>query len=387
MNNWVLSVVLCCFVLVGCNTNKTNPAGSALVGRDPGQVITSSPIVMEKGETFQEIVLPVVLGEKEELLVGQMNGFEYRSLLRFRVPVDALSKLSGHTTADFLADSLRIHIGIRSKRLGENVAVSVQEPQTLWEEIATFVDSVQLVEKTVLSTPISGALARVVADTDLVVTLPISVFNAARLQNGQEPLVNLLLKPEGNAEFLLDLIARQAAVTTTSKHPKLVLNYRVGGVAATYTTEAIADTYWGTRINGGPSRNSLFLSRGTFFSPILKFAIPASIPKGATINQASLKIDIDLDRSFYTSIPFEIYHIEMNSAANDTIYTRYNTEQNLVTWQTTIQVRPSLAEAWITGAQVNHGMALRALASPNDMTWVRLRSASLNLIYSLPPEL
>jgi hypothetical protein len=268
------------------------------------------------------------------------------------------------------------------------LAISVHEPQTTWEEIATFVDSVQLVEKTVLSSPISGALASVVADTDLVVSLPVLSFEAARLKNGQEPLVNLLLEPEGNAEFLLDLIARQAAaVTTISKHPKLVLNYRVGGVAATFTTEAVADTYWGTRTNGGPSRNTLLLSRGTFFSPILKFAMPASIPKDATINQASLNIDIDLDRSFYTSIPFEIYHIEINSAANDTIYTRYNTEQNLVTGQTTIQVRPSLAEAWITGAQVNHGMALRALATQNDMTWVRLRSASLNLIYSLPPEL
>ena len=382
-------LLILCVVLVGCSTEKTNPAGQNLVGRDPGQVVTLPPVNLASGTSFQELVLPMILGQRPEILLGQMNGFQYQSLFRFRVPVDSLARVAGGTAANFVAEGVQIRLGIQDKRLINQAQVVALKPGQGWGEIQSFVDSLTLKERDFTGTLISGAVGAVVGDTSLVITLPVSYFESARSTNATAPRVEVLVAPDGIDDFLLDLVAREAqTIAALGRRPQIVVPYRVGTVVDTFRIGASADTYLAKRVAGGPPKDNLLMSKGTFYSSILNFDMPANIPKGITVNSAQLELDLDLDRSYFTAFPFELYHVEFQTSVQDTIYTLYNTETQINPNPTVKFVfNQSLIQAWIAGAQVNQGMALRAVGTTLDMTWVRIRDARLNIIYSTAPEL
>jgi hypothetical protein len=216
--------------------------------------------------------------------------------------------------------------------------------------------------------------------------VPVSYFEDARAQNPLAPEIDLLLGPELTGDFLLDLVAREAAGgLIDNQPPRMEVIYNTPDARLVTTT--LADTYWGTRVDGGPPRDLLLLSKGTFYGSILKFDLPDSIPNGATFNSARLELDIDQDRSYFRSFPFEMYHVGFRPVRNDTVYTRYNTQIDVLPDAPEFIFNQALVQAWMTGAQVNRGMALRPLGSPLDMTWLVIKGARLKLIYSIPPEL
>ena len=145
--------------LAGCNTEKRNPLGEGFVGRDPGDTVALPAVPLTSARSFQSLIVPTVMGEQEELLVGQMNGFLLRSLLRFNVP----DELAGGVPPGLVLDSLRVNLGIRSARLVENASLIALRPDSQWEELQTYVDSLSLVETEVLATPIPDAVAQVFA--------------------------------------------------------------------------------------------------------------------------------------------------------------------------------------------------------------------------------
>lgn len=389
MHRFMLLFVLPWVVVLGCSTEKSNPAGRALVGRDPGKVVTLPPVSLTSGTSFQELVLPMIMGQREEILLGQMNGFQYQSLFRFRVPVDSLAKVAGGTAADFVADAVTVRLGLRGHRLVNQAQVVALKPGQGWGEIQSFVDSLTLKERDFSATLIPGAVGSVSGDTSLVLTLPVSYFNAARTTNATAPRVEVLVAPDGIGDFLLDIVAREAqTVVALGRRPQFVLPYRVGNVVDTFRVGASADTYWARRVNGGPRTDNLLVSKGTFYSSILNFDMPSTIPRGVTVNSAQLELDLDLDRSYFTAFPFEIYHVEFQTAVKDTVYTLYNTQTEINPTATVKFVfNQSLIQAWIAGAQINQGMAVRAVGTPLDITWLRIRDARLNIIYSTAPEL
>lgn len=382
-------MVMLCVSLLGCSTDKSNPAGSAFVDRDPGQVVTVPPISNQSGTSFLEVITPIILGQREEILIGQMNGMQFQSLFRFRVPVDSLAKLANGVAADFVADGVSVSLGLRGNRLIDQAEVVVLKPEQSWHEIQSFVDSLTLTERDFPASLIPGATGGVVGDTSLVVNLPVSYLDAARVTNATAPQIEMLVAPDGINDFLLDVVSDEGqTVVALGRQPQLVIPYRVGSIVDTFRVGALADTYWGRRVDGGPKKDRLLVSKGIFYSSILNFAMPSDIPRGVTVNSAQLELDLDLDRSYFTAFPFEMYHVEFQTATQDTIYTLYNT-QNEINPTATVKFvfNQSLVQAWLSGRQVNQGVAIRAVGSPVDFTWLVIRDARLNIIYSTPPEL
>ena len=203
------------------------------------------------------------------------------------------------------------------------------------------------------------------------------------------------MQPDGESPFLLDIFAREATdIRADAPIPELEAVYRVGDVTERAVVQAEADTYWSARVNGGPTEDLAILSEGFFYSSVLNFDLP-NIPQGATINSAKLQLDIDLDRSYFSSFPIEIYGL--NIAEDDTAFTRFNERLLLEPTTATYTINQTLVQAWISGVRVNHGLALSPLNfitgfpiplnSPPLIRWIVLRDVRLNLIYSLPPEL
>lgn len=385
-----LLIFLLAAFLAGCNTEKHNPLGEGLVGRDPGDIVTLPAVPLKSAGSFHSLIFPTVMGEQEELLVGQMNGFLLRSLLRFEVP----DQLSGDVPPGLTIDSLRVNLGIRSARLIENASLVALRPDSPWEELQTYVDTISLVESEVLATPIPGAVAQVFEDR-VRIDLPVSLVKDA-VEAGS-PFVEILLQPNGEAPFLLDIFAREAtAIGADALIPELEAVYRVGEATERAAVQAGADTYWSARVNGGPSENLVILAEGLFYSSVLNFDLP-HIPQGATINSAQLQLDIDLDRSYFSSFPFEVYRLTI--AEGDTTFTRYNEALLIEPTTTTYTINHTLIQAWISGVQLNHGLALSPLNftsptgfptllnSPPLIRWIVLKDVRLDLIYSLPPEL
>ena len=390
MRKRFLLIFLIVACLTGCNTEKRNPLGEGFVGRDPGDIVALPAIPLKSARSFHSLVFPTVMGEQEELLVGQMNGFLLRSLLRFEVP----DQLSGGVPPGLTIDSLRVNLGIRSAQLVENASLVALRPDSPWEELQTYVDTISLVESEVLATPIPDAVAQVVEDR-VWIDLPVSLLKDA-VDTGALS-VEILLQPDGEAPFLLNIFAREATdIRADAPIPELEAVYRVGDVIERETVQADADTYWSARVNGGPPEDLAILAEGFFYGSVLNFDLP-NIPQGATINSAKLQLDIDLDRSHFSSFPIEIYGLQI--AEGDTAFTRFNAEFPIEPATATYTINQTLIQAWASGARENHGLALSPLNftsvtglpallnSPPLIRWIVLRDVRLNLIYSLPPEL
>ncbi|MCE2431721.1 MAG: hypothetical protein J4F29_02175 [Candidatus Latescibacteria bacterium] len=385
-----LLIFLAVASLSGCNTGKRNPLGEGFVGRDPGDTVALPAVPLKSARSFHSLTFPTVMGEQEELLVGQMNGFLLRSLLRFNVP----DELSGGVPPGLVLDSLRVNLGIRSARLVENASLIALRPDSPWEELQTYVDTLSLVESEVLATPIPDAVVHVFEDR-VRIDLPVSLLKDA-VEAGATS-VEILLQPDGEKPFLLDIFAREAnAIRADAPIPELEAVYRVGDVIERAAVQTSADTYWSARVNGGPSEDLIILSEGLFYGSVLNFDLP-DIPQGATINSAQLQLDINLDRSYFSSFPFEIYGLTI--AEGDTAFTRYNEPLLLEPTTATYTINHTLIQAWISGARLNHGLALSPLNftsttglpallnSPPLIRWLVLKDVRLNLIYSFPPEL
>lgn len=381
----IFFIVTC---LAGCNTEKRNPLGEGFVGRDPGNTVALPAIPLKSARSFQSLIEPTVMGEQEELLIGQMNGFLLRSLLRFNVP----DELSGGVPPGLTIDSLRVNLGIRSARLVENASLIALRPDSPWEELQTYVDTISLVETEVLATPIPDAVAQVFDDL-VRVDLPVALLKDA--VDAGDSSVEILLQPDGEAPFLLDIFAREATdIRADAPIPELEAVYRVGDVIERAVVQTDADTYWSARVNGGPPEDLAILVEGFFYGSVLNFDLP-NIPQGATINSAKLQLDINLDRSYFSSFPIEIYGLRI--AEGDTVFTRFNERLLIEPATATYTMNQTLIQAWISGVRANHGLALSPLNlitgfplplnSPSLIRWLVLKDARLNLIYSLPPEL
>jgi hypothetical protein len=381
--------LLLCVAQMGCSTEKSNPAGSHLLDRDPGRVVTVPSIGLRSGASFQEVLFPIIWGQREEILTGQMNGFQFQSLFRFRVPVDSLAQLAQGSVTDFVAEGIFVKLGLKGERLIQQAQVLILQPDQDWHEIQAFVDSLTLSERIFPASPIAGATAEISGDTSLVVGLPIAYFSAAQQVNATAPQFDFMLAPDGINDFLMDLVSREGqTIAALGRQPQLEVRYRVGTRVDTFRVGALADTYWGSRVDGGPKRDKLIVSKGTFFSTILDFDMPADIPPGATVNSAELELDLDLDHSYFTALPFEMYHVEFKPSVNDTSFTIYNTATEVNPTATfKVVFNQSLVQAWISGTQVNQGVAIRAIGTPIDFTWLVISDARLNIIYSTPPEL
>jgi len=235
----ILFVLFVVGLFASCDTNKRNPVGGDLLARDAGQAFELNGIPLSSGKSFQELVFPVVMGEQEELLVGQMNGFVLRSLLRFRVQIGELASDAGAEPEDLVVDSLQIRLDIRSSRLPGNTSIVAMQPDSPWEELQGFVDTLTSVESEFLASPILDATTQVL-ENYVLITLPVTLLNAVRTVEADSPEVEILLQPVGTASFLLEFFAREArAAGTAVPIPELHMVSRVNGLVARAIVEPI----------------------------------------------------------------------------------------------------------------------------------------------------
>ena len=383
----VLAVLGILLHTTGCETGKQSPVGSQLVGRRSGGIVELPAVPLSGGSSFVELIAPTDKGGDANLLVGRMNGLLFRSLLRFRVPADSLALASGGTgAADFQVDSLSIILGINRLQLATGNELRVHRPETIWTDTTFFVDPVTFQEIDFLSSPIEGTQVTVLDASRLRIDVPLAYFADAQGVDPQNPTVDFLLNPE-DEDFLIALISEESqAFGTETLRPQIEVVYTVGTDQARFEAGVSEDTYMVEREGEGPPTDLFLVSKGHFYSSMLKFDIPPTIPKGATINSAVLEVDLDLDRSFLQILPFELHLVDLQTSPLDTTFTAIDQTLQFETGIREFPIPPSLIQGWVSGTFDNDGLAFRARALPPDMMWLVLKAVRLRIIYSLPPE-
>ncbi len=375
-----------------CGNRATNPIGGDLVGRDPGRVVALPALGLTEGTPKFGGVAPVVTGGSEELLVGRMNGLVFRSLLRFRVDADSLARASGVSWAGALdVHAFRLFLKPRTSGLLGALDLAVSRPGLAWGETSVFSDTLSLEEIEMPATALSDALTSVVGDSVVVVDLPVSLVQDALTGGVASDSVDVLVHPtEGSEDFLVSFISKDAILLVTPKdRPRFELIYSFAGDSLRYESGAGVDTYWGARDGDGPDPGTLLLASGVRYDPILRFDLPDSIPAGATVNSARLEVDVDLDRSFLSVLPFSVGRVEVLAATGDTAYSNYDNPDEVQQFvsgasEPSFLIYPPLIQSWLSKTVPNRGLAIRA-QDVQAMGWVVLLNPRLKLIYSVPP--
>jgi hypothetical protein len=369
-------------LLASCGDRDTNPIGQELAERSLEEIISLPPVGVTDGRTQFDGVFPFPGGLESTLLVGRMSGQELRAMLRFPFPADSLAVAAGAPDRSALEVlDVRLTLSRRAEFERLDGVVSVEQPDFIWDEFTVLIDTLALVGLEVPSTPIPGAGLVVDSDSTYAVTLPTELLQAA------SDSVEVLLAPASGEEFLAAIVSRnELPGDDTLQRPSMAVSYRVSGVDSTYETESSADTYWVGR-DDQPSDSDVFvLSSVVRLVPVLRFAIPDSIPTGATVISTKLDVDVDFDRSLFGTVdtfPFGLDGLSLDASTGDTIETRFNT------WafegETSVfDVNQALVQGWISGDSPNLGVMLK----PRIITvveWVSMTNPRLVIVYSPPP--
>ncbi|HLA38699.1 MAG TPA: hypothetical protein VJ417_01810, partial [Candidatus Glassbacteria bacterium] len=317
----------------------------------------------------------------------RMNGIAFRSLLRFWVPADSLARAAGGNGAgDLAVNSLQIHLSASFQR-GE-ADLTVDRPLADWDEYTVFSDTLAYTEVEFPSTPIPDASAAPVGeDSSVVVDLPAAFAEEAIAASPLSAPIEVMLRPAG-ADFLTILMSRNSGLAETDlQRPWLELTYSVGGETYTYRSGAAEDTYWGGREGGGPAPDLLIVGSGIRYSALLRFALPDSIPAGATVNSVRLEMELDEAHSLLDLFSFGVTRIDILAGTSDTTYTSFNTLQfDSLVLQPDFPLDPTLMQSWLAAGAPNNGLALRS-QDDTQILWAVFRNPRLRVIYSLPPDI
>lgn len=389
MRRLVNIVILLVFTLFwACEKVTKNPIGSDFIGRNSGSAFELPRVPLSKGNPRFEGIIPQSLGEGEELLLGRMNGFVYRSLLRFEVDLDSMG-IEENSIDELKIESLSLSLSVRSSQNKGKNDISIGKPGIPWDELSTFVDTLSGIETEVHFVPIQGALAVLKGDSVLMVDLPESFIKSALVSGPSNVEIELILLPDESSDFILELISGDALDLLESENrPKVEIHYSMEGKELRYVTEIKEDTYWGERFRGGPNLDQLFLSTGIVYSSILHFKLPNSIPIGSTINSVKLELDVNDEYSFFDVFSFRIDQITIDPLTGDSTFVvieNRQLKQGGSNFDLSLSFRP-IVQNWLSKRYSNHGLVLRPVQTYSKMEWVALRNANLRLIYSTPPN-
>ena len=370
-------------LLAGCGNRATNPIGQELIDRSLGDIVALPSVRLTDGRTDFDGVFPFPGGFESTLLVGRMSGLELKAMLRFPFPADSLAVAAGALDRSALEVlDVRLTLVRRAEFERLDGVISVEQPDFVWDEFTVFADTLALVEVEVSSTPIPGAGLEADSDSTYAVTLP-----AGLLQAASDSLV-VLLAPASGQEFLGAVVSRNELFGDEAlQRPSMVVSYRINGVDSRYEVESSADTYWVGRDDQPPDSDVFVLSSVVRLIPVIRFAIPDSIPVGVTVVSSKLVVDVDLDRSLFGTVdtfPFGVDGINLDTTTGDTIETRFNSWAFEEGVPSEFDINQALVQGWITGKIPNLGVMLK----PRLITiveWVAMRNPRLVIVYALPP--
>ena len=380
----MITVVLLALV-ASCGDRATNPIGQELVERQQGNLVALPPLSLAEGSVKFDGVYASQTGLEAELFVGRMSGLILRSLFRFRIPADSLAQAAGGSQpGDLTVTDVRVLLQRKSSLERLHGAIEVERPDLVWDDLSTFADTVDYVESEVPSTPLSGASVIADGDSAFVVTLPSEYVQSAVVASPAAADVEILLTPASGEEFLATMISKEdPGLLVQGRPPTMVLTYSVSGVQHTFETVCNADAYWVARDEGGIPPGVLVISSVVRLIPLLKYEMPDGVPAGATVVSTKLVATIDSDRSLFSSFPFGVDRVDIQSTSGDTVETRFNTWYFEGT-EASFELNQALVQGWLVGDVANSGKNLK----PRILTvleWVTLRNPTLNVVYALPP--
>lgn len=381
------AAVLAAALLSGCGNRQENPVGSDLVTRAQGRVVELPLIPSRGGSTRFEGTFSRGFGNDSRLMVGRMSGLVFRSLFRFSLDADSLLSASGGSGAaelDILA--VRILIRKRTSTRGSEV-LELRRPDQAWNELDEFVDTLRHTALDLASTAIEGATAASVGDSLIQIDLPPAYLWSVARENPDAKAFDVMLQPAADARFFTSLVSRDDVLAdNVNRLPEMRLTFSIDGDTRTHVAVASQDTYWAAR--DGPEPGMLVLATIVRLSPVFRFDLPDSIPKGATVTASELRLNYDRSQSMFGDFVFSVERINVDPASGDTTFSLVNT------WQFDEQaasyaVDQSLVQGWLSGTTRNRGLALSTPVTDSrnwDVNWVVFHNPMLKLIYSTPPD-
>lgn len=330
--------------------------------------------------TFVDTLVPTgVLGSG--LLLGSINNFESRVLLRF----DGIPDTLEITKAAIVLRTLSV-IG---DQVRTSFTASAHQVLEDWNE-RTVTDA--NFNHNVDPTPIATAeiLARVERDT-VPVRFPLNEQGIQLVRdwadtNDAVPNYGVLL------DFSNSTFIKTFFTLATANGPKLELEVMRGANLDTVTFTASADTYLPRQLIAPPP-GRLYVDHVFGSHSILKFDL-SSIPRESTVNRVVMELTVDPANTFVAesqfkmeitrllkpfsepdslSLDFDLRFVATFNATSSTIKVpnEFSTDQDIGRFRRIIQ-------DWITGQVENHGLFIRTQTPGLSISRVAIVSASVN---------
>ncbi len=261
-------------------------------------------------------------------------------------------------------------------------------PGRSWSETSVFADSTTFEPRPVRGTVLPGRAAMSRDDSTGRIRLPTSFFSRAAEGNPPTATVQVLLEPSPLAAGDFLLVAASDDAEALGRRPRAVFYRSSSGIRDSVVVDVTADTYFAERV-GPPPEEGLLIETGVFYSLLLRFALPDSIPRNATVNRADLTVDVLQERSLFGTLRFQVDRVEVAGA--DTAFVRPSQSNFYVRGITseeqraTVRLDRFLVQSWVSGNFPNHGMALRPQFDEIRYEWAVLKNPTLRLVYSTPP--
>jgi hypothetical protein len=310
------------------------------------------------------------------------------ALLRFVVPTDTILASSGGK--EFRIESAQVRM---TKRVLQGVGVqkiTAWEPRSAWDEQSVFADTLKGVDQPVTLGRQVSTKAEDIDDRTTVITLdPAYVLSRLRATGraARDPdSLDVALVPDAGSNFVSAWIATDDLAEGPFR-PYLSLKIRTPRDSLeTQNFIAARDTFYGVRRGGGPDSTALTVGTGFRYWTFLKFNLPDSIPKRATINSARLEAEVVQPGTFPASMAVTVDRLIVNATTRDTVYSP-GVADEIPAGSTAFStnIGPFIAQAWTAGQAANDGLVLRPLSSDDLLAWISLRNPRLTITYSIPP--
>ena len=378
--------VLIAVLLSGCGNRQENPVGSDLITRAQGRVVELPLLPSRGGSTRFEGTFGRAFGESDTLMVGRMGGLVLRSLIRVRLDPDSLISAAGAGVATLNVQTVQLRIWKREPTRGLE-QLQVHRPEQAWSELDAFADTLNHTAVQFASSVIDGATAQSLGDSLIQIDLPPEYLISNMREDPQGGSVELLLQPAAGSRFFTSLVSRDDNLPeNVNRMPELRLTYSMGGNTFTHVANVSADTYWAAR--DGPEPGMMVLATIVRLSPVFRFDLPDSIPRGATVTSSELWLNYDRSQSMFGKLTFSVERININSATGDTTFSLVNSwrfdEQ-----KASYAIDQTVVQGWLSGTTRNLGLALSTPITDRenwDVNWVVFHNPMLKLIYSTPPD-
>jgi len=382
-------LLMALFAVSSCGGKTNNSVGSTLL--DQQHVGRLDSVTVSDATAFTVFLGrdTISSGGDSNLLVGSLNGFVFKSLIRFEVPIDSLvGTVDGGQVTDFTVEDLSVELNLLNSLPLDGVNLTVKLPVFSWDEETAYHEA-QAGSEENPSQAIDGAVAVVLQPGQVRISLP-GTFLTDRIDSTTTVIqLNLVLESDGESQFLLDLAAR------TNEGPSIRVQYVVQvdrfGFPGSYQALASEDNYWAEVTGTGPDPEVPMISNGIVFTPLITFEIP-EIPLNSTVHFAQIDFEIDQERSFFESVSVLIDQVLFSSTSTNPIFTfppgnSLPSSQKIEGLSGSLNLNQILVQGWISNVFTTREIRLRPVSGGDGVSWIVFKNIRLKFVYTNPIEI